>query len=163
MIDQVQKQCPEETDRELLARKIYRHRVSMVGNWDSINKERYSSMPYNLIPQRSAKVNQVLNNRINDPWNQPTTFKVIIVNEEHKPASSTLVLDSFDRNVVTSRKIDLEYKIKHPENKFNWQFGIDRLLTQNFVQSWLNLQRLVTSKSRILKFKTNVNYYSYNL
>ena len=59
LIDQVQEKCPEETDRELLARKIYRHRVSMVGEWDSINKEKFSAMPYNLIPQKQAKINQV--------------------------------------------------------------------------------------------------------
>ena len=93
MIEQVIAQCPGETNRDSLARKLYRHRVANVNNWEFINKDKIVSMNINLIPQKQAKLEQVINNRINDSWNEPTIIRVLIINEEHKPTQSEYVHD----------------------------------------------------------------------
>ena len=67
--------------------------MTNVNNWEFINKEKLQSMNVHLIPQKKAKLEQVINHRINDSWNEPTIIRVIIVNEEHKPTQSEYLHD----------------------------------------------------------------------
>ena len=150
LIDQIIKEVPQEKDRDIIARKLYRHRVVDTGNWEHINKEKMSNMQASLIPQRQAKLDQVINNRINDSWNEPTIIRVIIVNEEHKPASSEIIYDVFVPEGTITTKVVLSPKVKHPENPFNWQFGIDKMLVQQFVEDWTKMERSVIFKSQNL-------------
>ena len=141
MVNQV---CENSTDilsKDVLARKIYRQRVAQVAEWEFINKETLSVMPINLIPQKSAKLDQVLNNRINDPWNQPTIIMVYIINAEHKPTEMNFILDSFGQPTTSEANFNLKLTNQHPENPYNWQFGIDKLKVDQFIQAWMNCTR----------------------
>ena len=109
-------------------------------SWEFINQEKFVAMPINLIPQPLTSMDQILNNRINDAWNEPTVIKVLIVKEELKPTKFDFVLDIFDQG-PSLQKIQLHTRNKHLNHPFNWQFGIDRLQVQQFVHNWLNLHR----------------------
>ena len=141
LVNQVCENSSDILSKDVMARKIYRQRVAQVAEWDSINKERLSIMPINLIPQKSAKLDQVLNNRINDPWNEPTIIMVHIVNAEHKPTEMKFTLDSFAQTTTSETIFNLKLTNQHPENTFNWQFGIDKLQVDQFIQAWMNLNR----------------------
>ena len=139
-MEQVLQKFPDITDKISLKRKIYRHRVLDTNYWNHINKEKFIAMPINLIPQKSSPMSQVVNNRLNDSWNEPTIIKVLIVHEELKPTSSEFVLDLYEAGPET-RRIKLDHKLLHPDNLYNWQFGIDKMQNIQFKHNWLNLIR----------------------
>lgn len=141
LVKQVLQKRPDISDKAenlSLKRKLYRHRVLDSNNWQHLNKEKFVAMPINLIPQKSSLMSQIVNNRINDSWNEPTVIKVLIVNEELKPTSSEFLLDLLGAD---DTKIKLDHKPAHTENLYNWQFGIDKMQNLQFRHNWLNLVR----------------------
>ena len=84
---------------------------------------------------------QVLNNRINDAWNEPSIIRVLIVTEELKPTSTEMLMDFMEGYNLQTKTVKLEFKMKHPEDPSNWQFGVDKMQVQAFIHSWLNLLR----------------------
>ena len=142
MIRQVKEKIPDAGPDDSLMRKIYRQRVVNVAGWEDINQEKIGTLPTNLIPQRQAKMDQVYSNNLNDSWNEPTIIQVIIVADEFVPNSFEYIHDSFTMApVVLSQKVTITSKNLHPDNPYNWQFGIDRLAVQNFIHAFLNLVR----------------------
>ena len=142
MVAQVRQTIDVAGDDESLKRKIYRQRVVNIPLWDDINQEKYVSLPVNQIPQRKARMDQVIQNPINDAWNEPTVIKVIIVHEDYNPIDFNYIHDSFQIDTaVISQNVKIVEKSRHPDNQYNWQFGIDKLQVQNFVQAWLSVER----------------------
>ena len=140
LLNQVLVKVPGLKDKASTSRRIYRQRVMATNSWKYINQEKFVAMPINLIPQPSTSMDQILNNRINDAWNEPTIIKVLIVKEELKPAKFEFVLDCFDQGPSIT-KMELQTRDKHVDHPYNWQFGIDKLQVQQFIHNWLNLQR----------------------
>ena len=84
---------------------------------------------------------QVLNNRINDAWNEPTVIRVLIVTEELKPTSTEMLIDLMDGYNTKTNVVKLDMVTKHPDDQANWQFGVDKMQVQAYIHSWLNLVR----------------------
>lgn len=141
LVEQVVNKCSVPQDKASLKRKIYRHRVLDTNSWEHLNKEKFVAMPINLIPQKQSPMSQVVNNRLNDSWNEPTVIKVLIIQEELKPTQSDFVLELMEMGQETT-KIILKHKDLHPDNSYNWQFGIDKMQNNQFKHNWLNLVRL---------------------
>ena len=142
LVAQVRAQITVNGDDDSLKRKIYRQRVTNVPHWDDINQEKFVGLPVNQIPQRRARMDQVIQNTVNDAWNEPTVIKVIIVQEDYNPIEMDYIHDIFQvDSAVISKKVKIVKKPKHPEQPYIWQFGIDKLKVQEFVQAWLNLER----------------------
>ena len=142
MVEQVKLKLNLTGDDESIKRKIYRQRVVNIANWENINQEKFSPLPMNQIPQRLALMDQILQNPLNDAWNEPTIIKVLIIHEDYNPISFDYIHDVFEvESSVFTRKISIAEVPKHPDQPYMWQFGIDRLKIQEFVQSWLTLER----------------------
>lgn len=142
MVAQVRNKIQSNSDDDTLKRKIYRQRVAAIPLWDDINQEKFVALPVNQIPQRRARMDQVFQNTVNDAWNEPSVIKVIIVQEDYNPMKMEYIHDMFQLDsAVVSKKVDIIKKYKHSDNPYVWQFGIDKLKVQEFVQAWLNLER----------------------
>lgn len=142
LVKQVQTAFPDEKDTDSLKRKIYRQRVGKISQWDDINNEKFISMPYNLIPQKLAKMDQLLNHSINDAWNEPTQIQVLIVKQESVPMEWEFSLDTVnDKNEFQTKEVTLMSQFKNEMATFNWQFGIDLEQVHNFMHSWINMKR----------------------
>ena len=145
MVQQVKEKVTNIKDEESLKRKIYRQRVANIPLWNDINQEKFVALPVNQIPQRLAKMDQVFQNTVNDAWNEPSEIKVIIVHEDYNPKSFDYIHDSFEvSHQVTSSKVTIKENVAHPDQIHFWQFGVDKLKVQEFIQAWLNLERLDT-------------------
>ena len=142
LVKQVQTAFPAQKDVDSIRRKIYRQRVEKISKWDDINNEKFVSMPYNLIPQKLAKLDQLLNHSINDAWNEPTIIQVIIVKQESVPQKMEFSLDTVDDNgEFQTKSVTLMSQFKNKDATFNWQFGIDLEKVHNFIHSWINMKR----------------------
>ena len=144
MVAQVKEKLKLTGEDESLKRKIYRQRVTNIQFWDDINQEKFVSLPVNQIPQKGAKMDQLFQNSINDAWNEPSIIKVIIVQQDFNPNKFDFIHDSFElASAIVSQKVTINETLTHPDQQHFWQFGIDRLKVQEFIQSWLSLERLV--------------------
>ena len=142
LIQQVQTAFPDQTDVDSIKRKIYRQRVEKISQWPDINNEKFVSMPYNLIPQKLAKMDQLLNHSINDAWNEPTRIQVLILKQESVPQQMEFSLDTIgDKGEFQNKTVTLMSQFKHQQLSFNWQFGIDLETVHNFMHNWINMKR----------------------
>ena len=142
MVAQVRAKIQSRGDDDTLKRKIYRQRVASIPLWEDINQEKFVALPVNQIPQRRARMDQVFQNTVNDAWNEPTVIKVIIVQKDYNPMKLEYIHDVFQPDsAVVSTKVEIIKKYKHSEQPYVWQFGIDKLRVQEFVQAWLNMER----------------------
>ena len=142
LVKQVQTAFPDQTDTDSIKRKLYRQRVGKISQWPDINNEKFVSMPFNLIPQKLAKMDQLLNHSINDAWNEPTRIQVLIVKEESVPKEFEFSLDLVnDSGEFITKTVTLMSRLKNQNLTFNWQFGIDREKVHNFMHNWVNMKR----------------------